>query len=145
MLHLLALISLLAFGYLTLGVNSLGSPSTLETGVPTQLWSGTAAGVGTYYFVVQPGGAGAARTLNLEAIGTGAVPTTVTANVEQTNDGGATWQAVGTAGTGIALVATGTGTAFNLTNLVAGPVYRLNVTTLTLGSATAAVIVGTLS
>ena len=73
------------------------------------------------------------------------MPTTLTANVEQSIDGGVTWQPVGTAGTAIALVAATVGTAFRLTGLVAGPTYRINVTTYTAGAATSSVVIGSLS
>lgn len=152
MLATLAVLSLIAVGYLTLGPINISSPTTLEAGWAVQLWSGIAAAVGTTYFVVQPGGVGSSRTLNLQALGLtvgglvgGIVPTTLTCNVEQTNDQGQSWQPAGTSGTGIALVAGTVATAQDITGLVPGPIYRINVTNLTLGNATSMIIIGSLS
>lgn len=136
---------LLVLGYLTLGTSNALSPYTLEPGVPTLLWTGAVAAAGTAYFVVQPRGDGGDRTLTLQAMGTPVIPTTVTANIEQSNDQGASWQPVGSAGTGLALVAASVGTAQVVKNLTAGAIYRINPTTVTLGNATNVVIVGTLS
>lgn len=145
MIHLFVLLWFLIVGYLTLNAQGT-TPWTLDTGTPTLLWSGAAAAAGTILFTLAPRLQMGDRTLTLEGIGVGAaVPTTLTANVEQSNDGGVTWQPVGTAGTGIALVAATVGTAFRLLNIGPGPIYRINVTTYTAGAATSAVVIGTLS
>lgn len=78
-------------------------------------------------------GDGGDRTLALSVIGLDAVPTTATADLECSADGGTTWQKHSNA---IALAATTVATTQRVTNLVAGLLYRINLTTLTLGSAT---------
>ena len=142
---LAALAMLGIIGYLTLGPQGT-TPYCLDTGTPTLLWTGTVAGASTIYWTVAPRPNMSDRNLTLQAIGVGAsVPTTCTANVEQSNDGGVTWQPVGTAGTAIALVAAAVGTAYRLLNIGPGPQYRINVTTLTLGNATSVNIIGSLA
>lgn len=77
------------------------------------------------------------HTLTLEAVGVGAVPTTVTVTLQASMDGGVTYQPYGSGGAGIALVATGAGTIAIIQNVNSGLLYQVNITSLTLGSATA--------
>jgi len=77
------------------------------------------------------------RTLWLSAIGAGAVPTTATADLEGSSDGGVTWQKVATA---LALVATSVATMQKVTNVGPGILLRINLTTLTLGGASSVTI-----
>lgn len=90
-------------------------------------------------FTFSPSRSGLPRTLSFQAVGAGAVPTTVTANLQSSFDGGTTWQNEQTA-TGMPLVATGTGLVAVAQNCASGKLYRLNVGTLTLGSATSVTI-----
>lgn len=115
----------------------------LESGGPPQavVNAATATGVGaSSLFTVSPGRDGATpHVLTLEAVGAGAVPTTVTANLTASSDGGTTYQTYGSNGS-IALVATSTGTIAIISNLVSGLIYQLSIGTLTLGSATSVTV-----
>jgi hypothetical protein len=130
-------------GFVTLGTGGL-TPYTLDAGTSVLLFQGAAAAASTILFVVQPRGDGGDRTIVLQALGVGGSLTTVTANLEASDDGGATFQPYGASGTGIALVATGVGTSQKVLDVVAGKIYRVNVTTLVLNTATAAQVIGTL-
>jgi hypothetical protein len=99
----------------------------LDMGVPTTvLNAATSAGTGQP-FTVQPRTDGAARTVSFQAVISGS-PTTVTVNLEASNDGGTTWT------TYQAALAFLTASWQTVLNLVAGPVYRLNLTTLSGGT-----------
>jgi len=87
---------------------------------------------------------GAYQNLMLEAVGAGATPTTVTVSLSASLDGGTTFQTV-SGQSAIALVATSTGTIALITGLPVGPLYQVNVGTLTLGSATSVTVWGCLS
>lgn len=108
----------------------------LRDGVKTAVVTAAAAtGVAAAdSFGVQPRPTGGDRTLVLAAAGTGAVPTTVTADLESSADQGVTWQKYATA---LALVAAGVGATTKVLNVVAGLLYRVNITALTLGGASA--------
>jgi hypothetical protein len=100
---------------------------TLDMGVPTTvLNAASAAGTGQP-FTVQPRADGAARTVSFQGIITGS-PTTVTVNLEASNDGGTTWS------TYQAALAFLTAAWQTVANVVAGPLYRLNLTTLSGGT-----------
>lgn len=76
---------------------------------------------------------GGERTLNVSAIGIGAVPTTVTANLLVSYDSGSTWQ---TFATSIALVAGGVAANSQILHVAAGALFAFALSTLTLGGAT---------
>lgn len=88
-------------------------------------------------FAVQPPRGGGPEVLVFEAVGAGAVPTTVTGQLQISLDGGTTFQNYGAA---LNLVAAGVGAAQAVTNIVAGAIYQLTLTALTLGSATAVTV-----
>lgn len=88
-------------------------------------------------FTLSPTRGGGPEVLLFEAVGAGAVPTTVTAQLQASLDGGTTFQNLGAP---INLVATGTGTIAVVTNMAAGAVYQLTLTAVTLGSATSVTI-----
>ena len=91
-------------------------------------------------FAFSPSRSGLPRTLSFTAQGaSGVMPTTVTANLQSSADGGTTWENEQTA-TGMPLVATSTGLVAVVTNCAAGKQYRLRVGTLTLGSAASVTI-----
>jgi hypothetical protein len=72
-----------------------------------------------------------ARDIMFWTKGASAVPTTVTGNIEASFDGGTTWEIYKLA---VAFVASTVATAYVAT-FVSGPLYRINLTTVTLGSA----------
>src|SRR5579859_3856452 len=86
-------------------------PQTLDAGVSVQIATALAAASGNANttpqgpaFTVQPRGDRGDRTINFSAQGIGAIPTTVTANLLASYDGGATWQTIAV---GLALCAAG--------------------------------------
>lgn len=85
-------------------------------------------------FCVQPSAIGTKRTVSLAARGAGAVPTTVTATLYESSDGGTTWNAHAAA---YNLIATGIATDAQV-DIVAGLLYQVLETALTLGTATSA-------
>ena len=101
----------------------------------------TTTGANALLFGVEPANDGEDRTLWLSAIGAGAVPTAVTVDLEVSFDGQASWQKVANA-TGIALVAASVATAQKVVNFPSGVPFRLNATTVTLGSATSVTVWG---
>lgn len=112
-------------------------PATLDAGTPFLAVNAAAAtGASAIQFSSQRRESGGARTLNVQAVGAGAVPTTVTANLEASSDGGSTFQPYGSQGTGLTLVATSVGTQQQVGDLIPGIIYRINITSLTIGSAT---------
>lgn len=115
-------------------------PYTLEPGVQIQVGTNIQAASGapnttpqTPAFTVQPTPGGGDRTLNVSAQGIGAIPTTVTANLLVSYDGGLTWQ---TFATNIALVAAGVAAVSEVLHVVGGALYAFALSTLTLGGAT---------
>lgn len=74
---------------------------------------------------------GQPRTLLLQAVGS-TMPTTLTAQLQASNDGGTTFQNIGAT---LPIVATSTGAPQSVSGIVPGAVYQLNITALTLGSA----------
>lgn len=112
----------------------------LETAVPASV-TGAIITTGTtlsFPFAVLPRQNNQDRTLALSAIGVAAVPTTLTVDLECSADGGTTWQKYSTA---IALVATAAATTKVILNVVAGLLYRINPTTVTLGGTATSVSV----
>ncbi len=112
----------------------------LETAVPfpvTGAITTTGTGVASV-FSVQPRQNNQDRTLALSALGVVAEPTTLTVDLECSVDAGTTWQKYSTA---IALVATAVATTKVLTNVVAGLLYRINATAVTLGGSSTSVSV----
>src|SRR5215475_11281274 len=99
----------------------------------------TTTGASTFIFALPVTADGQDRTLWLAAIGAGAVPTTVTADLEASFDGGATWQKIAT---GLALVAASAAAAQKVLNAPRGVPLRINVTTLTLGGASSVAVQG---
>ncbi len=112
------------------------TPGTIAILSPTLAASST--GASSVVFAVQDRADGADRNIALLAVPTGS--TTVTVDVEVSDDGGTTWAKKDTS---VALVATSTSTMKILNNFQPGWVYRLNVTTNTGG--TSVVIKGTSS
>jgi hypothetical protein len=112
----------------------LGDIGALSTGMIVDIVNPAATTTGTaqsYEFGVEAAPDGHSRTLACCVIGASAVPTTVTANLEASFNGGTDWVIYKLA---VALVAATVATAL-ITDLVAGPMYRLNMTTVTIGSA----------
>ena len=110
---------------------------------PTQASAAAANLAGTnIIFTVQPRGDGGARTLNLHGRSATAVPTTATLSLYSSSDGGVTWTLEQST---IALCASTVFTDGVLTNLVAGLLYILLATAVTLGSATTVSVDGSLS
>src|SRR5271154_5503322 len=93
-------------------------------------------------FSVFPRGDGGDRTLNLQVNSVTAVPTTLTASLYSSSNGGASWNLFQAA---IALVASTVATDVQVLHLTAGLIYTLLVTTLTLGSATNVSVDGSVS
>lgn len=97
----------------------------------------TATGASATIFAVQPTPDGDDRTMVFSAVGVGAVPTAITVDLEISTDGQATWQKFST---GLALVAASTPAPQKVTNVPAGPNFRINATTVTLGSASSVTV-----
>jgi hypothetical protein len=132
-------------GGLPASVLDPGFNYTLATGIAaaqTLAQAGAALGASNPIFTVQPTGIGGRRFLSLHARGAGAVPTTVTVGLYSSTDGGATWNLYKAA---ITLVTGTAATDSQVQDLVAGPLYQVLVTTLTLGSASAVSIDGSVS
>lgn len=124
-------------------------PQTLESGVQVQVGTNLQAASAnanttpqTPAFTIQPAPGGGERTLNLSAVGIGAVPTTVTANLLVSYDGGTTWQTFATA---IPLVAAGVAAVSELIHMAGGALFAVALSALTLGGATGVNILATLS
>ena len=115
----------------------LGLIGTLPAGVFVAVVTGaTTTGTGhSYEFGLEMSPVTNAHVLSLAVQGASAVPTTVTADLEASYDGAQTWVKYSAATTGMTLVATTVSTAFPAVNVVSGPVYRINATTVTIGSA----------
>ncbi|HLZ90204.1 MAG TPA: hypothetical protein VKQ28_00715 [Candidatus Acidoferrum sp.] len=126
-------------------------PSTIESGgtnqVATNLQAVAASQVTpqSSVFTVQPRGDGGDRTLTIEGVGIGAVPTAASVNLLVSYDGGLTWGLYAGA-TAQALFAAGVATPAIYKNVVAGPLYALSTSgTFTLGGATGINLVVSLS
>lgn len=124
-------------------------PYTLEPGVQIQAGTNIQAASANANttpqspaFTVQPTPGGGDRTLNVSAQGIGAVPTTVTANLLVSYDGGSTWQ---TFATNIALVAAGVAAVNEILHVTGGALYAFALSTLTLGAATGVNLIVSLS
>lgn len=100
-------------------------PTAISTAI-----SATGANANTFAIPVRQNNM--ARTIAFSAVGASAVPTTVTANLESSHDGGTTWQIYASA---IAFVAATVATTQIVQNVCSGLLYRFNVTTFTVGSA----------
>lgn len=122
------------------------TPIVLQSGNPTPVVNAatsTTLPVGAVVpFTLSPASGGGPRTISFEAIGAGAVPTTVTAQLQASEDGGVTFQNLGAA---INLVSTGAGSIQAIPNLDPGLVYQLTLTAVTLGTATSVTIYGAVS
>lgn len=113
----------------------LGIIGALPTGVKIQVINPAATTTGTaqsYEFGIQGAPDHRDHTLTLAVQGASAVPTTVTANLEVSYDAGTTWQIYASA---LALVASTAATAQVIKDVVTGPLYRVNPTAVTIGSA----------
>lgn len=117
-----------ALGAIPQGSNSILSIAITTTGVTNY---------GT--FALAPAPNGRDHTLVLTASGAGALPTTLTFDLECSPDGGTTW---GKYSTAIALIATTVLTAKVVLNVVSGLLYRLNPTAYTAGSSTGTTVYG---
>lgn len=119
-----------------MAVTALGTlPSGINCAVSIPL---TTTGVTNYAtFTVEGSPNNRDHTLVLTAVGSAAptLLTTLTFDLEVSSDGGTTWGKYG-ANTAIALVATAALTAKIIVNVVAGLLYRLNPSTVTLGGQT---------
>lgn len=107
------------------GVTSAGSALTPQTPVFT--------------FPLKPDGA--PRTLEVSALGAGAVPTTVSVQLLSSSDQGATWQNEGSA---LAVVATSVPAPQQIT-VSSGKMYAAVVSSLTLGGASSVSVLGTVT
>lgn len=113
-------------------------PQTLEPGTTIQVGTNiTVQGASsivplTPVFVLALSRPYGPKSLTISAQGIGGLPTTVTAFLIMSTDGGLTWQL---ASGSLALFATGAGAPQQVTNLTAGPLYALAVSVLTLGAA----------
>lgn len=107
-------------------IPSPGFPCNMFQGAMTQLFSGTSGNGVTFSFA--PGGDHSTPTLNLFAVLTGS-PSAVTMNLQESGDGGTTWQ---TAPNGGSLDFHAT-LAQNIT-VVPGKLYRINTGTITGGT-----------
>lgn len=107
-------------------INLTPTPLTAASGAPDTTPQGGSFGVA-------PNPGSTDTTLELSAVGIGAVPTTVTANLLVSFDNGATWQDFAT---NLTLVATSKAAAQTVQHLVAGPLYAIALSAVTLGSAT---------
>jgi len=106
-------------------VGLLTGPVVLDPGVEVTVVNGaTGTGVGaSQYFTVRPRGDAAATAVSFQAIPTGTF-TSLTANLEFSTDGGTTWNTY----PGGASLNFQTTPGQQVTNLVSGPQYRLNIT-----------------
>lgn len=139
-------------------VAPLSGPTLMEPGINQTLVNAvtavqTLANAGTaaiasknITFTVNASSDGKDRTLNLSARGIAAgvptLPTTMSVGLYASSDGGTTWKLSQTA---FALVAATIATDAQALHLVAGILYQLLVTTLTLGSATSVSVDAALS
>lgn len=118
----------------------LGLIGALPAGAITTVVAATATGgtgTGTaYQFGISMAPDTHSRTILFWTKGASAVPTTVTGNIEASFDGGTTWEIYKLA---VAFVASTVATVY-VTDIVAGPIYRINLTTITIGSAVTFVI-----
>ena len=113
----------------------LGLIGALPSGVKVAVVNPAATTTGTaqsYQFAIEGAPGKGDHTLALGVIGASAVPTTVTANLEVSFDGGVSWQIYASA---LALVASTVATAAVIKNVVSGLLYRVNATAVTIGSA----------
>ena len=111
-------------------------PNILDAGqVFSVVNAATATGAGPQFGVRQTPD-GQPRTILLQAVGA-TMPTTLTAQLQVSNDGGSTFQNIGSAPN---LVATSTGAPKSVSGIVPGAVYQLNVTALTIGSASSVTV-----
>ena len=97
---------------------------------PTTATGGTGTAT-SYQFGVEMSPDTHSRSILFWTKGASAVPTTVTGNIEASFDGGTTWEIYQLA---VHFVASTVATVF-ATDIVAGPIYRINLTTITIGSA----------
>jgi hypothetical protein len=113
-------------------------PQTLEPGTTIQVGTNitvqgaTSITPQTSVFGLTRGRTDTPKSLTISAQGIAGLPTTVTAFLLMSTDGGLTWQP---ASASLALFATGAGAPQQVTNLTAGPLYALCVSALTLGAA----------
>lgn len=129
-----------------LATAGLLQPYFLDPGSLVQIVSGvTAAGSAltpqTPAFTIPMRPDGATRTLEVSALGAGAVPTTVSVQLLSSSDNGATWQNEGSA---LAVVATSVPAPQQIT-VSSGRIYAMVVSSLTLGSATSVTVLATLT
>ena len=122
---------------------------TLDPGVPTPVvFALTAAlfvagnGSQAQPFSVQAGDKGATRTVVFTPTADGTV-TTLTADLQSSADGGATWSVY--PGGGFATMILSALAQITVSGLVAGLLYRLNPHTLSLGSATKVTVLASAS
>lgn len=130
-------------GFPVVLARNIGAVQTVaNAGASTGAISATGVEATNPFFTLGPSGISTGRTLNLSARGVGAVPTTVSAQVYKSTDGGTTWSAYGAA---VPLIVAGVATDGQVVNLVDGPIYQVLVPTLTLGGATGVNVDGALS
>jgi hypothetical protein len=112
-------------------------PQTLEPGTVVQVGTNITAQAAssitpqTPVFALAAGHGTANKTLTVSAQGIGGLPTTVTAYLLGSWDGGLTWQPLSSA---LNLFATGAGAPQQVISLTAGPLYTLAISALTLGT-----------
>lgn len=129
-----------------LATAGLLQPYYLDPGSLVQIVSGiTAAGSAltpqtpVFTFPLKPDGA--PRTLEVSAIGIGAVPTAVSVQLLSSSDNGATWQNEGSA---LAVIAASTPAPQQVT-VSSGKMYAMVLTTVTLGGASSVTVFGTVT
>jgi len=122
----------------TLLLETGGSPqSVVNAATSTTLPAGAVVP-----FAISPARGGGPTTVTFEAVGASAVPTTVTAQLQVSEDGGTTFQNYGSA---LNLVAASVGTVAAVANMISGVIYKLTLTTLTIGSAVSVTVYAAVS
>lgn len=124
-------------------------PQTLDAGVSVQVATNLQVASGAPNttpqgpaFCVQPRSDLGDRTINFSAQGIGGLPTTVTANLLASYDGGATWQ---TFATNMALFAAGVGAQAEAIHVPGGVLLAVALSALALGGATGVNIIASVS
>ena len=117
------------------------SPVTIESGVNVQVATNLQAQAAsaitpqTPVFAIQAAPGGGDRTITIAQQGIGGIPTNVVVNLLASYDGGTTWQ-VYASGSGLQLVNAGVPSAQQARGSVAGPLFSLAISALTLAPAT---------
>lgn len=106
-------------------------PVTLTPGDVTRVFNSSSTGTGLTFCLTANIAGRSAQSLNLSA--QGASVTAVTVTLQQSADGGTTWETAPN-GSALALIASSTGAPV-IISVVPGLLYRINATTVTGGTA----------